>query len=145
MAKKEEIKAAAVKVEEEVKAVAAETAKKATKATKAAAEKTTKATKAAAEKTTKAAEKAVEKTAETAEKAVKTVKKAAKKDMKTTLTVQFMGKEVTQDAIVAAVKKAWTDKKNKIGDIKTMDLYVKVEENKAYYVINGDQTGSVEL
>ena len=45
--------------------------------------------------------------------------------------------------MIADVKKAWTKSGGKIGDIKTMDLYIKPEENAVYYVINGTETGSV--
>ena len=41
------------------------------------------------------------------------------------------------DAIVKPVAKAYTKKGNKVGDIKTIEIYVKPEENAAYYVVNG--------
>lgn len=46
---------------------------------------------------------------------------------------------VTYDAIVKKVNKACKD------TIKTLDIYVKSEEGKAYYVVNGVVTGSVDL
>ena len=72
----------------------------------------------------------------------KTVKK---QEVKTSLSVQYMGKDVSEKDMIAMVKKDWTAKKNKVGDIRTMDLYVKVEENMVYYVINGTETGSVAI
>ena len=48
-------------------------------------------------------------------------------------------------AILAAVKKAWTESGNKVGDMKTVELYIKPEEAAVYYVINGTETGKVEL
>ena len=39
--------------------------------------------------------------------------------------------------VKAAVKKAYTKKGNKVGDIKTIEIYVKPEESAAYYVVNG--------
>ena len=45
--------------------------------------------------------------------------------------------------MIAAVKKAWTKSGRRIGEIKTMTLYVKPEENAVYYVINGIDTGAV--
>ena len=68
-------------------------------------------------------------------------KRAAAKDIKTSVVVQFAGKEVTEKELIAAVKKAYTKKGNKVGDIKTIEIYVKPEENAAYYVVNGE--GSV--
>ena len=77
---------------------------------------------------------------------VKKVKKAApKKEIKTTLCVQYFGKEVEEKDMIASVKKAWTKAGNKVADIKTIDLYVKPEEMAVYYVINGSESGKVEL
>ena len=45
--------------------------------------------------------------------------------------------------IIARVKKAWTSSGHKVGDIKTMDLYIKPEEAAVYYVINETETGAV--
>lgn len=56
-----------------------------------------------------------------------------------TLTVQYMGKEMTQQAMVEAVKAQVQ------GEIKTLDLYAKPEEAAVYYVVNGDITGKVEF
>lgn len=64
-------------------------------------------------------------------------KRAAAKDIKTSVVVQFAGKEVTEKELIAAVKKAYTKKGNKVSDIKTIEIYVKPEENAAYYVVNG--------
>lgn len=78
------------------------------------------------------------------EKAVETVKKAApKKEMKTSVVVEYQGKQVEEKEMIAAVKKAWTKSGRKIGEIKTMTLYVKPEESAVYYVINGIDTGAV--
>ena len=142
--------AAEVKTEaEEVKAEAAEPKKEEVKA-----EETVK----AEELVSKTAEKAAEAVAIAAEAAEKTGKKiaaaakkavkktAAKKtEVKTGISVQYMGKDVSDKEMIALVKKDWTAKKNKIGDIKSMQLYVKVEENKVYYVINETETGSVDI
>ena len=81
------------------------------------------------------APKAEEPKKETAKKAP--AKRAAAKDIKTSVVVQFAGKEVTEKELIAAVKKAYTKKGNNVGDIKTIEIYVKPEENAAYYVVNG--------
>lgn len=94
----------------------------------------------------KAAEvKAEEKPAE--EKAVKPVKAAAKKTaLKEEVVLQWYGKEISKDEIMKQVKEIWTKQmKNKVGDMNSITLYLKPEENRAYYVINGDVTGSIEL
>ena len=98
----------------------------------------------AAEKTVKEAAKKVE---EVTTEAKKTVAKAAeKKAVKETVYLQYMGKEISKDDLMKQVKDIWTKQmKKKVGDMKTVTLYLKPEENKAYYVINGDVTGSVEM
>mgnify|MGYP007091230324 CR=1 FL=1 len=70
-------------------------------------------------------------------------KKAAAKKTdapKVSLTLQYLGKELTQEAMVEAVKAQWTG-----ADIKTLALYVKPEDNAVYYVVNGESTGKIEL
>ena len=99
-----------------------------------------KAAEAAETKTVKAeakaeAPKAEEPKKETAKKAP--AKRTTAKDIKTSVVVQFAGKEVTEKDLIAAVKKAYTKKGNKVGDIKTIEIYVKPEESAAYYVVNG--------
>lgn len=81
------------------------------------------------------AKKAEEPKKETAKKAP--AKRTAAKDIKTSVVVQFAGKEVAEKDLIAAVKKAYTKKGNKVGDIKTIEIYVKPEESAAYYVVNG--------
>ena len=104
----------------------------------------------------KAAKKVAAKAEDTAEKAVKTVKKAAAKktaakttkkaDLKTEFFLQFSGKEYTEKEILKKVKDVWTkDLKNKVGDMKDVKIYLKPEESAAYYVVNGDTTGKIDL
>ena len=89
---------------------------------------------------------AVEKVAPEAKKTVEKVKKAAaKKEIKTSLYVEYYGKQVQEKDMIASVKKAWTKSGKKVGDIKTMALYVKPEENSVYYVINGDSAGRIDF
>ncbi len=63
--------------------------------------------------------------------------------MKKTLFVQYDGKQVEEKEIVASVKAAWTEAGNKVGDIKTLEVYVKPEEDTVYYVINETESGKV--
>lgn len=65
--------------------------------------------------------------------------------MKSTFHVEFSGKTIESKDVIANVKKIWTDAGNKVKDIKTLDLYVKPEENAVYYVINETESGSVTL
>ena len=118
---------------------AAEVAAPAAKAVKEAA---TPAAKAVKKETVKAAEKAKTAVKKTAEKAA-AKKPAAKKEIETTVSVQFSGKSYTTEELVAIAKDVWKyDLKQKASDFQSVELYVKPEENQAYYVINGEHTGS---
>ena len=76
----------------------------------------------------------------------KTTKAPVKKaEIKTSLCVQYLGKEIYEKDMIALVKKAWTAKRNKVSDIRSIELYVKPEDNAVYYVVNGDFTGSIEI
>ena len=88
-----------------------------------------------------AAEKAEPKTA--AKKTTITKKAAAVKE---NITIQFAGKEYTTEQLVKIAKDVWEfDLKKDPADFKEVQLYVKPEEAKAYYVINGTETGSFEI
>lgn len=73
------------------------------------------------------------------------VNKAPKKEIKVKAVVEYYGKQVEEKEIIARVKKAWTKSGKKVGDIKSMELYIKPEEAAVYYVINGTATGAVEF
>lgn len=58
--------------------------------------------------------------------------------------IQFNGKQVSEEEITAAAKAKWTEAGNRVKDIKSIDLYIKPEENRAYFVINdGEMSDSV--
>ena len=127
---------------------AKETAKKAVKKVAETAEKAVKATAETAEKavkaTAKAADKAVKKTA--AKKTAAKKSTAKKAELKTEMFLQFAGKEYTEKEILQKVKEIWTKNlKRKVGEMKDVKIYLKPEESAAYYVVNGDTTGRVDL
>ena len=100
------------------------------------------AAKAVKKETAKAAAKAKTVVKKTAAKAA-TSARAAKKEVEATVSVQFSGKSYTTQELVAIAKDVWKyDLKQKVSDLKSVELYVKPEENQAYYVINGEHTGS---
>lgn len=70
-------------------------------------------------------------------------KPAAKKEIKVRAVVEYYGKQVEEKDMIANVKKAWTKSGRKVGDIRSMELYIKPEEAAVYYVINGTDTGAV--
>lgn len=65
--------------------------------------------------------------------------------MKSTLNLEVSGNTIESKEIVAAAKKVWVDAGNKVKELSTMDLYVKPEENKVYYVFNEEVSGSFDL
>lgn len=74
-----------------------------------------------------------------------TVRVAAKKDAETTLCIQYQGWETTAGRVETAVREQWEKEGKDAGKIEKLDIYLKPEEKKAYYVINGLESGSVQL
>ena len=71
---------------------------------------------------------------------------AKKAEVKTEMFLQFAGKEYTEKEIFQKVKEVWTKVlKNKVGDMKDVKIYLKPEESAAYYVVNGETTGRIDL
>ena len=75
-------------------------------------------------------------------KETKAPAKRTVKPVKSAVYVQFAGKEFSEKDLTEAVTKAYEALGNKVSDIKTLDIYVKPEENTAYYAVNGE--GSAE-
>lgn len=86
-----------------------------------------------------AAKKAEPKKAAPAKKAA-TAKTAAKE----TLAVQFSGKDLKSEDIIKGAKEAYKATKNKAA-IKTLDVYINVDDSRVYYVVNGEYHGSYEV
>lgn len=110
----------------------AQVKKAATKSTKEAATKKTTAKKTTAKKTT-------------AKKTTSAVKKTAA-TVKTKIELQYGDKDISYDEIVKNAKNYLTKELGmSAADLKSLDLYVKPEENRVYYVANGKDAGSFEL
>lgn len=67
-------------------------------------------------------------------------KTASARKAKESVCLQYAGRELEVADIVEKVKKACAGK-----TIKDIRVYLKPEENMAYYVVNGEDTGSVEM
>ena len=68
--------------------------------------------------------------------------------MKSTYNVEFAVNQIESKEVISRAKKVWLDagkKKRKVKDLKTMDLYLKPEENAVYYVFNEEESGSFPL
>lgn len=126
-----EVKAPEVKAEVKKEAVKKDTVKKDT------VKKTPAAKKAPAKKAPAAKKETVKK--ETVKKAPAAKKPVVKEEV----NFQFSGKSYTSEDLIRITKDVWKyDLNGKEEDVKSIELYVKPEENTAYYVINGDVTGS---
>lgn len=72
-------------------------------------------------------------------------KKAEKKEAVQNVYVQFAGKEISTAALTELVTEKWVALGHRASSIKSLDLYVKPEDSAAYYVINGKESGKIEL
>lgn len=73
-------------------------------------------------------------------------KSAKKAELKSEIYVQFANKSYVQEDLIKIAKDVWKyDLKQKVGDLTKVELYVKPEEGRAYYVMNKDFTGSFEI
>lgn len=95
--------------------------------------------KSAAEKTGAAVKETAKKAVKTAAKATKakkeTVKKAVEAEIKDEVFVQFAGREINVEAVVAAAKADYKAKGHRTP--KTVSVYIKPEEGVAYYTVKG--------
>ena len=101
-----------------------------------------------AKKTTKTTEEAaVKKTAaKTTAKKTTTTRTRKAAAVKESVSIQFAGKDYTTEQLVKIAKDVWEfDLKKDPADFKEVQLFVKPEEAKAYYVINGTESGSFEI
>jgi hypothetical protein len=100
----------------------------------------------AAETAPAEAKKSVKKAAESkpAAKKAPAKKSAAKSDEKKIVTkIQFGGKEIDTEDIIAACKADYKAKTN--GHVRALSVYIKPEESTAYYVVNDKFNDKIEL
>ena len=71
-------------------------------------------------------------------------KKAAAK-AETVITLEFGDYTAIMATVEEKVKAQYVADGHKASSIKTLNIYVKPFENSAYYVVNGDVTGRVDL
>ena len=117
---------AAAEVKEEVKEIKKEEKKAST------AKKTVKK---AAEAAEAVAATAVAETKKATKKAAETVKKATAPEA--SVYVEFFGKQIAAKSVLEQALNAYKESHKKT-TVKTIEIYVKPEENAAYYVVNGE-------
>lgn len=95
--------------------------------------------------TEKKAEKkpAVKKTV--AEKKTAVKKETVKVEKQEAVFVQFAGEEFVVEEVMEKAKAAYVAEGHRAAGIKTLRLYIKPEERKAYYVVNDKAAGSIDL
>lgn len=89
------------------------------------------------------AKKAPAKKAATTEKKAPAKKAAAKAE--TVITLEFGDYTAIMASVEEKVKAQYVAEGHKASSIKSLNIYVKPFENSAYYVVNGDVTGRVDL
>lgn len=71
------------------------------------------------------------------EKKAPAAPKTARRKKTEEVFFQYQGREVSTKDILAKVKDAFVSEGNKKSDIESLEIYIKPEDNAAYYVING--------
>lgn len=94
----------------------------------------------------------VKETVKTAEKKTaqkkttrKTATKKAEYSSTTEVFVEFYGQQSSVEAVEEKVKSAFVNEGHKMSTIKSLKIYLKPEEQAAYYVINDKFAGRVNL
>ena len=64
---------------------------------------------------------------------------------KTNLIIQSCGLEISESEIISKIKENWVSDGKLVQDIKTIDMYVKPEEKKVYYIINDEINGDLDI
>lgn len=78
-------------------------------------------------------------------KEIEVVKEVEKKSLIPYVCIQHMGSESDLSEVFEKSKQIWQENNHSGAKLESMDLYVKPEDNAAYYVINGTDTGKVDL
>ena len=72
-----------------------------------------------------------------ATRAATAAKKAVAKKVDVDFYVQYQGKEVCKQTILEKINEEWL-KSHKLSELKTVDVYLKIEDDTAYCLVNGE-------
>ncbi|MBQ6468994.1 MAG: hypothetical protein IJJ50_02955 [Lachnospiraceae bacterium] len=97
-----------------------------------------------AEVKTAATKKAAASAGKKAAKAAKTAAEVLTPD-KVNVFVQYQGREADAQELAAKAKRIYLEQDSPFGPVGTINLYIKPEDNAAYYVINDAFTGAISL
>ena len=70
---------------------------------------------------------------------------AKKEELKPEVVIQYAGNAAPMEEIIEKVKKLYVEDGHYLASLKSLEVYVKPEEDAAYYVINKKQNGRVDL
>ena len=91
-------------------------------------------------------EKTAEKTTKKQAPKKPATKKTDKPELKTDVFIEYQGRKILETDIINKVKAAFVKSGHRASSIKSMQIYIKPEESKAYYVINDNKyNGDVDL
>ena len=62
-----------------------------------------------------------------------------------TINLQAYGKSISGDELVEMARQAWADTGHDLAAIETLDIYIKTEDSRVYYVVNKIDTGTFFL
>ena len=65
--------------------------------------------------------------------------------MEASVIVQHAGRDIDPKKLLDDAKAAWLAKGNKESAFKSIGIYINVDENKYYPVINGEEQGGFEI
>ncbi|WP_049945768.1 MULTISPECIES: DUF6465 family protein [unclassified Butyrivibrio] len=95
-----------------------------------------------AEPATKVIKEQGEKAADVVKAATRDITESnAKKNAKVEFFIQYKDYEVRTEDIAQIIREKYVSEGHKISDIKELQIYLKPEENTAYYVVNHTDTG----
>lgn len=72
-------------------------------------------------------------------------KTKAKPEIPITINLQAYGKSISGEELVEMAKQAWVDTGHELSAIKRLDIYIKTEDSRVYYVVNQTDTGTFFL
>lgn len=71
--------------------------------------------------------------------------KKEKKELTTDVIIQVGRQEILANDVVARVKETYVNGGHRLGAVKSLQIYIKPEENAAYYVANQKISGKIDL
>ena len=71
--------------------------------------------------------------------------KTAAAAIPTTINLQAYGKSISGEELVEMARQAWSDTGHDLNAIETLDIYIKTEDSRVYYVVNKIDTGTFFL